>query len=54
MKRDYITGDYITDLEKTVGFLKDRNISLEGREEIAEDFCQVYVYFNSERFDKFF
>ena len=54
MKRDYITGNFDKDLEKTIELIKDKNIKEEARIELVEDFCSVYINFDSSKFDKYF
>ena len=52
--RKYITGNFEKDLKKTIDFLKDRTVSEDARLDLAQDFCEVYVYFDSCKFDKYF
>ena len=54
MKRNYITGNFGKDLEKTIELIKDKNVTEEARMDLVEDFCSVYVNFDSSKFDKYF
>ena len=54
MKRDYITGDFNKDLERTIELITDKNVREEARMELADDFCMYYINFDSSRFDKYF
>ena len=54
MKRNYITGDFNKDLEKTIELIKDKNVREEAKWEIVDDFCSIYIYFDSSKFDKYF
>lgn len=54
MKRDYITGVFERDYERTVNLLKDKNITEDARLDLALDFCSAYTYFDFSKFDKYF
>lgn len=49
MKREYITGNFYEDLKKTIALIDDNNVKLSAKEELIEDFCSVYVYFDSNK-----
>ena len=49
-----MVGNFEKDLEKTIEFLSDKNISEDARFDLAQDFCGIYIYFDSCKFDKYF
>lgn len=54
MRRDYITGNFEKDLNKTIELISDKNVREEAKYDLVDDFCSVYVNFDSSRFDKYF
>ena len=54
MKRDYMIGNFDKDLEKTIELVKDKHITEDARIDLLEDFCSVYINFDSSKFDKYF
>lgn len=46
-------GTFEENFNRVVELLKDRNVTLNGKCQIIDDFCQEYPYFNSSRFDKY-
>ena len=43
MKRNYITGDFHKDLEKTIELIKDKNVREDAKWEIVDDLCTIYI-----------
>lgn len=54
MIRDYITGEFKKDYERTVELLKDRNVKRDAKYDLVNDFCEYYDMFDSSKFDKYF
>lgn len=41
-------------LKRVIEIISNTNLNEEYRMQVAEDFCQVYVNFDSSKFDKYF
>ena len=54
MKIDYKKGNFYKFLLKTIELVKDKNITEDARIDLVEDFCSVYINFDSSKFDKYF
>lgn len=49
METKFSTENFYKDLKIVIGFIDDDNVELEAKEELIEDFCSIYVHFDSNK-----
>jgi hypothetical protein len=46
--------EFELNLKRTLEIVSNTNLKEEYRMEVAESFCETYIYFDSSKFDKYF